>query len=90
MGVQKFRSIEEMNRATQENATMVEESTAAGHSLAEQSVNLSRLVSQFRIADGSGAESEKRLPTALAPRRRRIIAGAATKDAVAWKETIEA
>ena len=47
-------AIEEMNRATQENATMVEESTAAGHSLAEQSVSLSRLVSQFRIADGSG------------------------------------
>jgi methyl-accepting chemotaxis protein len=85
-------AIEEMNRATQENTAMVEESTAAGHSLAEQSVSLSRLVNQFRIADGSGAESEERLRTALAPApgRRRIMAGAATKDAVVWRETTEA
>jgi len=59
-------AIEEMNRATQENAAMVEESTAAGHSLAEQSVSLSRLVSQFRIAGGSGEKSEERLRAALA------------------------
>ena len=81
-------AIEEMNRATQENATMVEESTAAGHSLAEQSVSLSRLVSQFRIAEGSGAESEERPQAELAQATPQVFDGrqaepAATDDQLA-------
>ena len=42
-------AIEEMNHVTQQNAAMVEESTAAGHSLSDESSRLAELVGQFRV-----------------------------------------
>ena len=42
-------AIEQMNLVTQQNAAMVEESTAAGHSLSEETSKLSQLISQFRV-----------------------------------------
>jgi methyl-accepting chemotaxis protein len=55
---------------TQQNAAMVEESTAAGHSLSEETSKLSRLMGQFRVgrvAAGSTlrAELTKAAPHAL-------------------------
>jgi len=38
-----------MNLVTQQNAAMVEESTAAGHSLSEETSKLSRLMAQFQV-----------------------------------------
>jgi methyl-accepting chemotaxis protein len=38
-----------MNLVTQQNAAMVEQSTAAGHSLSEETSKLSHLMGQFRV-----------------------------------------
>jgi methyl-accepting chemotaxis protein len=48
-------AVNQMDQVTQQNAAMVEEATAASHSLAKEAETLGRLVSQFRI--GGGAES---------------------------------
>ena len=42
-------AIEQMNLVTQQNAAMVEQSTAAGHSLSEETSKLARLMGQFRV-----------------------------------------
>ena len=42
-------AIGQMDQATQQNAAMVEESTAASHSLASDAENLNRLIGQFQI-----------------------------------------
>jgi methyl-accepting chemotaxis protein len=39
----------QMDQVTQQNAAMVEESTAASHSLAQEAGELARLIGQFRI-----------------------------------------
>jgi methyl-accepting chemotaxis protein len=43
-------AIEQMNLVTQQNAAMVEESTAAGHSLSEETSKLAQLMGQFQVA----------------------------------------
>ncbi|MDX2205516.1 MAG: methyl-accepting chemotaxis protein [Hyphomicrobiaceae bacterium] len=48
-------AINQMDQATQQNAAMVEESTAAGHSLAQEADTLSQLVAQFNIGNIAGA-----------------------------------
>jgi len=45
-------AINQMDQVTQQNAAMVEETTAASGSLAEDSDDLSRLVGQFKVAGG--------------------------------------
>lgn len=45
-------TVNKMDQSTQQNAAMVEETTAAAHSLAEEADALFRLLSQFTIADG--------------------------------------
>ncbi|MBW6422702.1 methyl-accepting chemotaxis protein [Rhizobium sp. XQZ8] len=47
-------AIGQMDQATQQNAAMVEESTAASHSLASDAETLNRLMSQFQIRGGNG------------------------------------
>ncbi len=47
-------AIGQMDQATQQNAAMVEESTAASHSLATDAENLNHLISRFQIGDGQG------------------------------------
>lgn len=44
-----------MDQDTQKNAAMVEESTAASHSLASEVVSLNRLLAQFKLAEGGMA-----------------------------------
>jgi methyl-accepting chemotaxis protein len=46
-------AINQMDQVTQQNAAMVEEATAASHSLAQEAETLSRLIGQFRVGDGS-------------------------------------
>lgn len=58
-------SVGEMDRMTQQNAAMVEQSTAAARSLAEEAGELGNLVGQFRVQAGaSGDRSVARLNTA--------------------------
>ncbi len=47
-------SVSDMDRMTQQNAAMVEESTAAARSLADEAGELGRLVEQFRVAGQAG------------------------------------
>ena len=42
-------AVNQMDQVTQQNAAMVEESTAASHSLAQEGDELARLVSQFKV-----------------------------------------
>ena len=63
------QSVGEIDRMTQQNAALVEESAAAAESLREQAARLSKVVQQFRLADeGNGMASLSRMP-ASAPDR---------------------
>jgi methyl-accepting chemotaxis protein len=44
-------AVNQMDQVTQQNAAMVEEATAASHTLADEAEELSRLVSQFRLGE---------------------------------------
>ena len=44
-------AVDEMDRVTQSNAAMVEESAAASHSLSDEATGLAQKVGRFRIAD---------------------------------------
>ncbi|WP_421936892.1 HAMP domain-containing methyl-accepting chemotaxis protein [Phenylobacterium sp.] len=45
-------AVNQMDQVTQQNAAMVEESTAASHALAREADNLSGLMSQFQVGEG--------------------------------------
>lgn len=94
------KSVNEMDQVTQQNAAMVEQSTAASLSLAQEASHLGDLVSRFRVAEmASAAPAPVRQaapryasarPAAPAPRTRRA-GGAATAlavqhDAEGWEE----
>ncbi|MBW4024924.1 MAG: HAMP domain-containing protein [Proteobacteria bacterium] len=49
-------AVNQMDQVTQQNAAMVEEATAASHSLAREAEELARLVSQFQIGAGEAAK----------------------------------
>jgi methyl-accepting chemotaxis protein len=51
-------AINQMDQTTQKNATMVEESTTASHSLALETEQLSRLISQFHVGQ-SGTQPDR-------------------------------
>ncbi|MDH4441340.1 MAG: PAS domain-containing methyl-accepting chemotaxis protein [Rhizobium sp.] len=51
-------AVNSMDQGTQQNAAMVEQTTAASHSLAREAENLFQLLSQFNI--GAGAEAQAR------------------------------
>ncbi|MBU1324690.1 MAG: PAS domain S-box protein [Alphaproteobacteria bacterium] len=50
-------AVNQMDQATQQNAAMVEQSTAASHSLTQESEQLSRLVGRFRLSAGGGIQT---------------------------------
>jgi methyl-accepting chemotaxis protein len=51
-------AINQMDQVTQQNAAMVEESTAASHALAREAQDLARLISRFKVGKDVGeAES---------------------------------
>jgi len=41
-----------MDQVTQQNAAMVEETTAASHALAQQATGLASLIARFRLGEG--------------------------------------
>ena len=67
-------SVNELDRMTQQNAALVEESAAAAQSLQEQASRLSHVVGMFRL-DGSDAPAHA-LPAAHAPATRAAPAAA--------------
>lgn len=64
-------AIAQMDKVTQQNAAMVEEATAASHTLSAEAEELSRLVAQFRVAgiaeSASHGDMAARPETAQAP-----------------------
>ncbi len=60
-------AVNQMDQVTQQNAAMVEESTAASHALAQETGELGRLISAFRLGDA--AEAPRRTPVPQAERR---------------------
>ncbi len=68
-------AVNNIDQATQKNAAMVEEQTAASHSLASEADELTRLISQFRI--GNTQVSEAARPVAASATEHRPIASAA-------------
>ena len=73
------RAIGEMDRMTQQNAAMAEQSTAAARSLAERADAMIRLVDQFRGSRNSGAPHivAATLPAARLGRDRILASGTA-------------
>jgi methyl-accepting chemotaxis protein len=54
IGLQEINTaVNTMDQGTQQNAAMVEETTAASHSLAAEAATLSQLMSQFNLGKGS-------------------------------------
>ncbi|WP_308238302.1 methyl-accepting chemotaxis protein [Phenylobacterium sp. J367] len=57
-------AVNQMDQVTQQNAAMVEQSTAASHSLAQEAEELSRLIGRFQVG-----ETAHQAPPARAPAR---------------------
>ena len=69
-GLQQINAaINQMDQVTQQNASMVEESTAAGHALSQETEQLSGLIGQFQVGQGAGevmrAQLERAAPHAF-------------------------
>jgi len=80
-----------MDQVTQQNAAMVEESTAASHSLAEEAESLAASVARFRIGEEAAAVRAAPAAPARSERTARTVVqlkplghgGAAPKPAAA-------
>jgi methyl-accepting chemotaxis protein len=59
-------AVNQMDQVTQQNAAMVEESTAASHNLAEEARQLATLVSRFRVDGGERSYESRRANLKLA------------------------
>jgi methyl-accepting chemotaxis protein len=55
-----------MDQGTQQNAAMVEQSTAASHSLAKEAASLNQLLARFNVGNSEGAS--RSVPAAPAPK----------------------
>ena len=77
-------AVNQMDQVTQQNAAMVEQTTAASHSLAQETQQLSALISRFRVIDGDKApvRGEPSVSRSYVP-----SAGQSAKRAVPGKPT---
>jgi methyl-accepting chemotaxis protein len=50
-------AVNHMDQVTQQNAAMVEESTAASHAMRQEAEQLGSMIRRFRIADDAGQDS---------------------------------
>lgn len=66
-------AINQMDQVTQQNAAMVEESTAASHSLTQEADELMGLVARFRLGDSGGGHIEARPRVAKAPANQPVM-----------------
>jgi methyl-accepting chemotaxis protein len=63
-GLQEINTaVNSMDHGTQQNAAMVEESTAASHALATEAASLASLLGQFRMTGTEGGASFRSAPT---------------------------
>ncbi len=62
-------AVNQMDQVTQQNAAMVEESTAASHALAQETGELGRLIGGFRLGDDAPEARHAPAPVARLPRR---------------------
>ncbi len=74
-------AVNQMDQVTQQNAAMVEEATAASHSLSEEARELARLVGEFRIGGNISAPVLKRAAPKVAPKKR-VVTTSASKVAM--------
>ena len=51
-------AINQMDQVTQQNAAMVEETTAASHALAQQADGLRAMIARFRLGEAQAARRE--------------------------------
>ena len=73
VGLQEVNSaMNQMDQVTQQNAAMVEEATAASHSMAHEAEDLARLVGQFRL-DGATTTDPRATGPAAAQARTRSL-----------------
>jgi methyl-accepting chemotaxis protein len=72
-----------MDHVTQQNAAMVEETTAAAHSLAQETEELIRLISRFQIGENTAATSIRRNPAKSSSAARPALKTIATRGAPA-------
>jgi len=86
-------AINQMDQVTQQNAAMVEESTAASHAMAGEAADLARLVGQFKVGASAPSAIRRSAPAARpsAPRTHTAMktmghGGAAHKPAPAASE----
>ncbi len=83
-------AVSEMDRMTQQNAAMVEESTAAARSLGDEATELASLVSRFRTAEGNSrpvaAKPAPRAVKSAPPPVRGNLALKATDPSDDWAE----
>ncbi|OAV56601.1 chemotaxis protein [Rhizobium sp. WYCCWR10014] len=87
IGLQEINTaVNTMDQGTQQNAAMVEESTAASHNLATEAAALNNLLSQFRLTGTGGFTASAPIATA-APRAPTRPAGRATPVRVAREGT---
>ncbi len=71
-------AVNQMDQVTQQNAAMVEQSTAASHSLAQEAEVLQASVAQFRVGDAARAPAARPVPAAPVrqaepPRSNRVV-----------------
>jgi methyl-accepting chemotaxis protein len=62
-------AISDMDRATQQNAAMAEQSTAASHALSEEAQKLAALIEEFEVAAVAGGSPPRRVVVAPSQRR---------------------
>ncbi len=83
VGLQQVNTaVNQMDQVTQQNAAMVEESTAASHALANEAVELTRLMGQFSIGQDQGRPIVRKTP---APRSNKPARGYSSGAATAAK-----
>jgi methyl-accepting chemotaxis protein len=66
------QSIGEMDKATQQNAAMAEESTAASHNLSDEAKRLASLIAEFEVAQAANEDSLRPARRAAAAPMRRV------------------
>ena len=81
------QSVGEIDRMTQQNAALVEESAAAADSLREQAARLSQVVQQFRLADEGQVAGMTAAGALLAQPRAQAAASAPAAAALAGPAT---
>lgn len=85
-------SVHQMDQGTQQNAAMVEETTAATHSLATQATTLRELLSQFKLGEEERQLAVKGSQPVVSPARslgarvRMAFAGGAVASQPQWSE----